>query len=69
MNSFSGKFLSNRSPGLLWLASSKRLNSKASLLKTRKESKGLKEILTCALQNGYSKIGKAEGEPYVGDPL
>ena len=47
---------------MCWLGSSEGVNSKASLLKTRKESKGLKEIIACALQNGYSKIKKAQGE-------
>ena len=62
MNSFSEKFPSNCSFGLLWVASSERLHSKDSQLKTRKESKGLKEIVACVLQNGYSKIEKAQGE-------
>ena len=62
MNSFPGKFLSNCSFVLLWVASSERLHSKASLLKTRIASKDQEEMLTCALQNGYSKIGKALGE-------
>ena len=42
MNSFSEKFPSNCSFGLLWVESSERLHSKDSQLKTRKESKGLK---------------------------
>ena len=62
MNSFSEKFLSNCSFGLLWVASSERLNNKDSLLKTRRESNGLKEIIACALQNGYFEIEKAQGE-------
>ena len=62
MNPFSGKFLSKYSFMLLWVASSERLHSKATLLKTRKASKDQEEILTCALQNGCSKIGKAVGE-------
>ena len=58
MNLFSETLLSNCSFVLLWVASSKRLHSKASLLKTRKVSKDQEGILTCALQNGCSKIGK-----------
>ena len=66
MNSFSEKFLRNCSFGLLWVVSSKRLNSKDSLLKTWKQSKGLK---TCALQDGYSKIEKAQGERLFRSPV
>ena len=44
-------------------------DSKASLLKTRKESKGRKEILACALQNGYSKIGEAQRERVCQSPV
>ena len=62
MNPFSGMFLSNRSFVLLRVASSKRLHSKASLLKTRKTSKDQEEILTSALQNYCSKIGKIIGK-------
>ena len=51
MNAFSGTFL-NCSFVILLVASSKRLHSKASLLKTGKASKVQEEILTCALQNG-----------------
>ena len=58
MKTFSGTFLSNCSVVLLRVASSKRLHSKASLLKTRKTSKDQEEILTSALQNYCSKIEK-----------
>ena len=61
MNSFYGTFL-NCSFVLLWVRSSKRLHSKVSLLKARKASKAQEEILTCALQNGCSKVGKILGE-------
>ena len=44
------------------MASSERLHSKASLLKTREASKDQKQIIASALQNGCSKIGKALGE-------
>ena len=69
MNSFSEKFLRNCSFGLLWVVSSKRLNSKDSLLKTWKQSKSLKEIIAYALQNGYSKIEKAQGERLCRSPV
>ena len=62
MNTFSGTFLSNCSFVLLQVASSKRLHSKTSLLKTRKTSKDQEEILTSALQNDCSKIGKILGK-------
>ena len=47
----------------------KRLHSKASSLKTRKASKGQEEILTCALQNGCSKIGKILGKSLCRSPV
>ena len=43
--------------------------SKASLLKTRKESEGLKAILACVLRNGYSKIVEAQGERVYRSPV
>ena len=57
--SFFGKFLSSCSFVLPWVAGSERLNSKASLLKTRKTSKNQKKILACALENGCSKTSTA----------
>ena len=65
MNPFSETFL-NSSFVILSVASSKRLHSEASLLKTRKASKVQEELLTCALQNGGSKIGKILGKPDIG---
>ena len=62
MNPFSRTFLSNCSLVRLWVARSKRLHNKASQLKTRKAFKDQEEILTCALQNGCSKIGKIPGK-------
>ena len=68
MNFFSGKFLSNvfRAP-----VSGKfqKTKQQASLLKPRKESEGQKEILACGLQNGCSKIAKAQGECLCRSPV
>ena len=69
MNPFSGKFLSNCSFVFLWVTSSERLHSKVILLKIRKAYKDQEEILTCALQNGCSKIGKALGESLFRSPV
>ena len=44
------------------MASSERLYSKASPLKTWKASEDQEETLTCPLQNGCSKIGKVLGK-------
>ena len=62
MNLLSGMYLSSCSFVPLWVASSKRQHSKAYLLKTRKASKDQEGILTCAIQNGCSKIGKILGK-------
>ena len=69
MNPFSGIFLSNCSFVLMGGESSKRLHSKASLLKARKTSKDQEEILTCALQSGCSKIGKILRKNLCGSPV
>ena len=66
---FSGKFLSNCSFMLLWVKGSERLRSTASLLKTKKASKDQKEILACALENGYAKTGKAQKERLCRSPV
>lgn len=48
---------------LHWESGSERLQSKTSLLKTRKAFKNQEEIFTCALENGHSKkIGEASGK-------
>ena len=54
---------------VLWVASSERLHSKASLLKTRKASKNQKEILACTLGNDCSKTGKAQRERLCRSPV
>ena len=54
---------------LLGVASSKRLHSKAFLLKTRKASKDEEEILICALQNGCSKTGEILGKSQCRSPI
>ena len=41
------------------MASSEKLHSEASLLKTRKASNDQKEIISCSLQNSCSILGKA----------
>lgn len=46
---------SNHSHELLVVASLERVDSKASLWKTRKTSKDQREIISGALQNGYSE--------------
>ena len=51
------------------MASSGKLHSKACLLETRKASKDHEEILTCALQNGCSKIGKILGKNLCRSPV
>ena len=51
------------------MASFKRLRSKAFLIKTRKTSKDQEEILSCALQNGCSKIGKNLGKRQCRSPV
>ena len=69
MNPFSGTFLSNCSFVPLLVASSKRLYSKSGLLNTGKASKDQEEILTFALQNGCSKIGKILGKSLCRNPV
>ena len=69
MNPFSETVLSNCSLVLLWVASSKRLHSNAYLLKARKASKDQEEIITSALQNDCSKIGKIPGKGQCWGPV
>ena len=54
---------------VLWVASSERLHSKASLLKTRKASKNHKEILAGTLGNDCAKTGKAQRERLCWSPV
>ena len=69
MNPFPVNFPSNYTFVFLWVASSERLQSKTTLLKTRKAYKNQEELLICVLQNGCSKIGRSLGESLSQSPV